>query len=101
MGVRARHRTLVGLSSHRHGKARRKVIIETRLRRPAWDGIARIFDFTGSLNPPASPLPPKVADGYAMEMDWKAVGDDLMTAIDTLAPDKTLDRRHGSGTEVA
>lgn len=88
MTVKARH-------------VRRKVIVRTRLRRPAWDGIARIFDFTGTLNSPSRLLSPRVADRHAMEMDWQAVGDDLMTAIGTLTPSKASARRHGSDMEVA
>ena len=103
MDFKARHRTLVKPSPHRHARystAGRKVIVKDKLRGPAWDGIARIFDFTGSLNPPARPLPPDVADRYAMGMDWKAVGGDLMTAIGKLAPDKASERC-GSDMEVA
>ena len=28
-------------------KARRKILVRRRSPRPVWDGIARIFDFTG------------------------------------------------------
>lgn len=62
-------------------KARRRVRIRRSPRRPILNGLARIFDFTGSLNVPAKSLPPHVADRYALWSDWKAVGDDLRTAM--------------------
>ena len=62
-------------------KTRRKTDVSRRSRRPAWDGIARIFDFTGSLKAPRRILPPDAADRHALWMDWKTVGDDLRTVI--------------------
>jgi hypothetical protein len=100
MAVKARRETLVGPRPHRHSKARRKVTVKERLRRPAWDGIARIFDFTGSLNPPARPLPPNIVDQHAIGMDWKAVGNDLVAAIGNVVPERDSDRRQGSDAEV-
>ena len=46
-----------------------------------WDGVARIFDFTGVLNTPGKALPPNVADRRALRKDWETVGDDLMAVI--------------------
>ena len=62
-------------------KARRKILVRRSSRRPVWDGIACIFDFTGSLKAPKRMLPPDVADRNALWMDWKTVGDDLRTVI--------------------
>ena len=62
-------------------KARRKILVRRSSRRPVWDGIACIFDFTGSLKAPRRMLPPDVADRNALWMDWKTVGDDLRTVI--------------------
>ena len=76
-------------------KARRRILIRRSLRRPYWGGIARILDFTGSLNTPTRTLPSDVADRHALWMDWRAVGDDLMTVIGRQASTKTSDRRHG------
>ena len=62
-------------------KSRRRILIRRSRRRPVLDGLARIFDFTGSLNVPAKSLPPDVADRYALWSDWKAVGDDLRAVM--------------------
>ena len=62
-------------------KTRRMVVIRRRKRRPILNGLARIFDFTGSLQVPKKALPPHAADRYALWSDWKAVGDDLRAVI--------------------
>ena len=77
----------------RHGRGRGRTPVVRAASRPFWDGIARIFDFTGSLNPPRRVLPPNVADRRALRRDWEAVGNDLMTAIGRQKPKRPLDDR--------
>ena len=77
-------------------KPRRRIRIRRRSRRPVLNGLARIFDFTGSLNVPRRSLPPHVADRYALWSDWKAVGDDLRTAVGHHASDRVSRRHHRS-----
>lgn len=81
-------------------KARRRIFVTHNLRRPFWDGIARIFDFTGTLNAPVKVLPRGVADGHAIWMDWKAVGDDLMSVMGSQRPRPTLQRRQSSDPKI-
>ena len=66
-------------------RPKRRILIRRRRRRPVLSGLARIFDFSGSLNVPTKSLPPNVADRYALWSDWKAVGDDLRTVVGYLA----------------
>ena len=73
-------------------KARRRIRIRRSPRRPVLNGFARILDFTGSFNIPRRTLPPHVADRYALWSDWKAVGDDLRTAIGYHASDRATRR---------
>ncbi len=47
------------------------------------DGVAAIFDFTGSLGPrPRTSDNPAEADAEAIAAVWRAVGDDLRRAMD-------------------
>jgi hypothetical protein len=52
------------------------------------EGIARIFDFSGSLNQYNSGLTPEQSDYLVIRSDWEAVGNDLRSAIGAF--DKTL-----------
>ena len=49
-------------------------------------GVSRIFDFTGSLDPPIYQEPPEQADAMAIRQDWEAVGDDLEHALAAFGP---------------
>ena len=49
-------------------------------------GVSRIFDFTGSLDPPIYYEPPEQADAMAIRQDWEAVGDDLEQALAAFGP---------------
>ena len=49
-------------------------------------GVSRIFDFTGSLDPPIYHEPPEQADAMAIRQDWEAVGDDLEHALAAFGP---------------
>ena len=49
-------------------------------------GVARLLDFTGSLDRPMYRRPPAEADALAMRRDWEAVGDDLEYAFARLGP---------------
>ena len=81
-------------------KARRKILVRRRSPRPVWDGIARIFDFTGSLKAPRRVLPPDVAGRHALWMDWKTVGDDLRTVIADHKPDRVSDHQRRSRPKI-
>ncbi len=49
-------------------------------------GASSILDFGGALGPrsPYEDLPPDVADSQAIESDWKAVGNDMQSVINTV-----------------
>ena len=81
-------------------KARRRIFVTHSLRRPFWEGIARIVDFTGTMNTPMKVLPRSVADGHAIWMDWKAVGDDLMSVMGSQRTQPTLHRRQSSAPKI-
>lgn len=49
-------------------------------------GVSRIFDFTGSLDPPIYQEPPEQADARAIRQDWETVGDDLEQALAAFGP---------------
>ena len=49
-------------------------------------GVSRIFDFTGSLDPPIYQELPEQADAMAIRQDWEAVGDDLEHALAAFGP---------------
>ena len=50
--------------------------------RPSFlEGLARIFDFGGSLNQYNTSATPEEADKRALRSDWLAVGDDMRRAI--------------------
>ena len=94
MAFKTRHGLLHRRSSSgpaRYGIGRGRTLAVRTAPRPFWDGIARIFDFTGSLNPRKRLLPPNVADRRALRRDWEAVGDDLMTVIGRQKPKRPLD----------
>ena len=77
-------------------RAKRRIVVRRSRRRPVLNGLARIFDFTGSLNLSKRTLPAHVADRYALWSDWKAVGDDLRTSIGHHSSDRTSKRHHRS-----
>ena len=54
-----------------------------RRRNPFLDGIAGIFDFTGSLRTThtRSRIPPQTADRDALRSDWIAVGNDFRVVM--------------------
>jgi hypothetical protein len=50
--------------------------------RPSFlEGVARIFDFSGSLNKYNVSRTPAEADRVALANDWKAVGEDMRSAM--------------------
>ncbi len=59
-------------------------------------GVARIFDWRGTLDEYNSSQTPEVADYYALLSDWKAVGNDMWHAIRKFgdASRDTLDEQH-------
>lgn len=67
-------------------RSRRKVIIKRTRRRLILHGLARIFDFRGSVNAHKKSLPPHIADKYALWADWKVVGDVLRVATGDHSP---------------
>ncbi len=81
-------------------KTRRRMIVRRSQRRPVLNGLARIFDFSGSLNVPAKSLPPDVADQFALWADWKAVGDDLRAVVGDRVCSCESSDRHTSGVTV-
>jgi len=53
--------------------------------RPSFiEGVARIFDFSGSLNVYNESETPAEADKRALANDWRAVGDDIRAAMKAL-----------------
>ena len=62
-------------------RRRIRIISRPRTRRPFWDGIARIFDFTGSMNTPAQKLPRDLAVQYALWRASKTVGDTMWSTL--------------------
>lgn len=99
MTVKAKGRVLVRRSATNPvvgGKPRRRIRIVRTSRKPVWDGIARIFDFTGTLNTPTRLIPSNVSDEYALWTDWKAVGDDLRAVIGSQVSDEAPNHRHRS-----
>lgn len=62
--------------------------------RPSFlEGIARIFDFSGSLNVYNESDTPREADRRAIANDFKAVADDMWTAFDQLEEEANRIRR--------
>ncbi len=51
-----------------------------------FSGVSRLFDFTGSLDPPMYSGSPEQADAMAIRQDWEAVGDDLEQALAAFGP---------------
>ncbi len=47
------------------------------------EGVARLFDFAGTLSVYNESRSPDEADIRALRADWKALGDDMRFAIDT------------------
>ena len=45
-------------------------------------GVARLFDFTGTLNSYNVSPSEGVADIRAFQQDWKAIGDDMRRALE-------------------
>ncbi len=53
--------------------------------RPSFvEGMARVLDFSGSLNEYAESLSPEEADAAALASDWRAIGADLWGAVEEL-----------------
>lgn len=73
-----------------------------RRRNPFLDGIASIFDFTGSLRTHRrSQLPPDVADQEALRSDWIAVGDAFRAVMgdwEDFEPTKDKTKHNGKKT---
>jgi hypothetical protein len=44
-------------------------------------GIARLFDFAGTLNSYNISPSEQIADARALHQDWKAIGDDMRAAL--------------------
>ena len=44
-------------------------------------GIARLFDFAGTLNSYNISPNESIADARAFQQDWKAIGDDMRAAL--------------------
>jgi hypothetical protein len=64
--------------------------------RPSFlEGLARIFDFSGSLNQYNTSKTPDQADARAIHADWHAVGEDLWNALE--AYDEELKSRQTRG----
>lgn len=104
MAVRQRPRILVENRRNQYvlnRKGGRKVIVVHTSPKPFWDGIARIFDFTGALTTPPSELPPEVCDMHALQEDWKTVGNDLRTVIGRQIPSSDSSRTSRSAQEIA
>ncbi len=55
---------------------------------PLLDGIARIFDFTGSLNQPVRRAPLEVKTARAMDRAWQSVGDSLRAVMAVYPPER-------------
>ena len=52
--------------------------------RPSFlEGMARVVDWSGSLNRYNTMPSPEEADAVAMAADWAAVGEDLYRAVDS------------------
>jgi hypothetical protein len=50
---------------------------------PGWtEGVGRLLDFGDTLTQYNESATPEQADYRAMEMDWRAVGADILDAID-------------------
>lgn len=58
-----------------------------------WEGLARIFDFGGSLNTYNTSRSNEEADVTALRGDWEEVGADMRRAIDT------WEKQHGVNDE--
>jgi hypothetical protein len=53
---------------------------------PTWlDGPARLFDFLGEHDRYNWGSTPEENDAYAIAMDWRAVGDDIVAATNQIA----------------
>lgn len=57
------------------------------------DGIARIFDFTGSLNTRRYRGSGFEADAAALRSDWIAVGNDIRTAMGQFEREEGIGRK--------
>lgn len=58
-----------------------------RLTLPSFlSGVARLADFTGSLDPPLYGGAPDREDARAMRADWEAIGEDFERALAEFAP---------------
>lgn len=63
--------------------------------RPSFfEGMARLFDFGGSLNQYNYSKSPNEADLRAMEADWQMVGEDLRNALKEYAVINHLEDLH-------
>ena len=61
--------------------------------RPSFfEGIARLFDFGGSLNKYNSSDSGEKADYKALKSDWSTVGEDIYSAINVFSND--LEKQH-------
>jgi hypothetical protein len=59
---------------------------------PAWlDGPARLFDFWGGYDRYNWGSSPEEGNAYAIAMDWLAVGDDIVAAMNQVASEMDRD----------
>lgn len=59
----------------------RKEILELCARPSFWEGVARLFDFGGTLNKYSYSRSENEADYRAISSDWRHVGDDIRVAM--------------------
>lgn len=58
-------------------------------------GIARLFDFSGTLNVYNISPDEQTADMRAFQEDWKALGNDMRAALAAYKEEQELRRIHG------
>lgn len=58
--------------------------------RPFLDGVASIFDFTGTLHRPTRTMPPMMAESYTMWSAWASVGDAMTEVMEEYPPERLL-----------
>ncbi len=47
-----------------------------------WEGMGRVLDLGGTMTEFNSSLSEEMADGMALRADWKAIGRDLLAAME-------------------
>jgi hypothetical protein len=80
------------MGEHSVSSCRARDLPDSFVTRPSfWEGVARIFDFTGSLNTSAWPT-----DEEALRSDWEAVGNDMRAAVAAYEQEHGLAPRRGT-----